>query len=300
MNEKLKGIIIPAATPFDERGEVSVPMMEKNYKKWGGTGIRGYMCLGSNGEFKSLTDEESLLVIRNAIRLKGEKTLIVGVGRESLHHTLQFIDRVAALGGGIDYLSVLTPSYFAGLMTDEALYGYYKAVADYSPVPILIYVAPGFANSVIVSPSVLGRLAEHPNICGVKDTSKTMMTSYMVSAGGRDDFSILSGSLGTMMTCLSFGGSGGVVSAANYFPDRCAHLTDLYFAGREKEAFAYYVRLQRVVGRTGARYGLAGLKCCMNLCGFAGGDPRLPVRPLSEEQTAGIRKLLVEKRIIEE
>ncbi|MGA3220983.1 MAG: dihydrodipicolinate synthase family protein, partial [Acidimicrobiales bacterium] len=242
MNVKLRGIVIPVATPFDEGGRLSTAMLEKNFARWGATRVCGYMCLGSNGEFRSLSDDESLCVVERAIGLKQGKTLIVGVGRESLYLTLTFLDKVTALGQGVDYISVLTPHYFAKLMDDSALVGYYTAVADHSPVPVLIYVAPGFANSVVVSPQALRALAGHPNVLGVKDTSPAMMVDYMLSVVGRDDFSVLAGSLNMLLTCLTLGGSGGVVSAANYFPAQCAEITDLYFSGQQHEAVEHYVR----------------------------------------------------------
>jgi 4-hydroxy-2-oxoglutarate aldolase len=298
MNEKLSGILIPVATPFDAQGSLSVTMLRDNLAKWNQTGVRGYMCLGSNGEFRSLSDDESITVATEAIRLKGYKTLIVGVGRESLRLTLAFLDRLMDLGPGIDYTSVLTPHYFASLMDDQALIDYYEAIAEYSKIPVLVYVAPGFANSVTVSPASVRRLADHPNIHGIKDTSPALLVGYMLNAGNRNDFQIMAGSLNNLMTCLAFGGSGGVVSAANYFPSQCAQITDLYLSGRREEALTCYINLQRVVMQTGAKYSVAGLKCCMNLCGFSAGVPRLPVRPLSAKQEAEIRTILISSGMV--
>ncbi len=299
MNEKLRGIIIPVATPFDEQGSLSVTMLEDNFARWNQTGVRGYMCLGTNGEFRSLSDEESVTVAREAIRLKGDKALIVGVGRESLLLTLAFLDKIVDLGPGVDYISVLTPHYFSKLMDDQALLAYYRAIAEHSKIPVLIYVAPGFANSVTVSPAAVKKLADHPNIHGIKDTSPATMVDYMLNAGGREDFQILAGSLNNLLTCLTFGGSGGVVSAANYFPSQCAEITDLYFSGRREESLACYIRLQRVVKEAGAKYSVAGLKCCMNLCGFSGGKPRLPVQPLSAQQESELKTVLLRNHMIE-
>ena len=194
MNEKLTGVIIPTATPFDNDGDLSTEMLERNFARWNATNVRGYMCLGSNGEFRSLSDEESLRVVERSVALKADKTLIVGVGRESLRLTLAFLDKVIDLGPGVDYVSVLTPHYFAKLMGDDALVGYYTAVADHSRVPVLLYAAPGFANSVVISPAAVRALADHPNIHGMKDTTPAMMLDYMLSVGGRQDFSVLAGS----------------------------------------------------------------------------------------------------------
>lgn len=294
MNEKLKGIIVPAITPFDKDGNIIIPWMEVNFAKWTSTGIRGIMVLGSNGEFRSLSDDESITVIENAVRLKGDKALIVGVGRESLQHTIEFIERIKKYIYGIDFISVLTPNYFGRKISGEGLYAYYKVIADKSPVPVLIYVAPSYANGVIIPPDILAKLADHPNIAGIKDTSRDQLTNYMVYAGGRDDFDIMSGSIGTIMTDLFFGGPGGVVSAANYFPAECAHLTDLYFAGKTDECIAYYKGLYKLINATGGKSGIASVKATMNLLGFKAGEPRLPLQPLDAVEIERIREILRE------
>lgn len=292
MNALLSGILIPAVTVFDADERVDRAAMEFNFDRWGRTDVAGYMVLGSNGEFRMLTDEESREVVATAACAKSGKTLIVGAGRESLAHTLAFMRSLEPWYVSIDYLSVLTPSYFAKLMDGPALRDYYTTLADASPVPLLLYVAPSFANGVVVPPAVLAELADHPNIAGIKDTSPTMMVDYMLAAGGREHFVVLAGSLANMMSDLSFGGTGGVVSAANYLPAECATLTTLYLGGREREAYAYYATLQRLAKATGGKYSVASLKACMNARGYRAGVPRRPVRPLSDEQDAAARAAL--------
>lgn len=292
MNEKLKGIIVPAITPFDQDGSILYDQMETNFSKWTATGIRGIMVLGSNGEFKSLTDKESLEIIQYAAKLKGDKTLIVGAGRESLYQTVRFIEEVSVYNQYIDFISVLTPNYFGKNLTGDDLYDYFAAVASSSSIPILLYNAPTFANGVSIPAKTLAKLADHPNIAGIKDTSKDQLTKYMVYAGGRDDFEIMAGSVGTIMTDLFFGGSGGVVSAANYFPAECAHLTDLFFKGEIEACLQFYKELMMLVDMTGGKAGVASVKATMNLLGYQAGIPRSPVRPLNDKETESIRLVL--------
>ncbi|MGB3953825.1 MAG: dihydrodipicolinate synthase family protein [Brooklawnia sp.] len=294
MNEKLRGVIIPVATPFDAGNceAVDVAAMEHNFQLWGQTAVTGYMVLGTNGEFKAVNDDESRTVVATAAANKGDKTLIVGAGRESTHSTLEFIRSLEPWADRIDYVSVLTPNYFAKLNSAEAQVDYYTAVADASPVPVLLYVAPPYANGVIVAPAVLAQLADHPNIHGVKDTSPAMMVEYMLAAGSRDDFEVLAGSLSNIMTCLAFGGLGGVVSVANYLPDECARLTELYFNDSPAAAHAYYPLLQKVAKGGGGKQGVASLKAAMNARGYRAGAPRRPIRPVSGEVEAQIRTAL--------
>jgi 4-hydroxy-2-oxoglutarate aldolase len=144
---ELRGVVIPAVTPFDAAGELRLDLLRENLNAWGRTAVAGYMFLGSNGEARSLSDAESIQVAEAAAGGKGDKCLILGVGRESTYQTLFFLDQVSDIKG-IDYVSVLTPSYFAKSMGASALVAHYVKVADASRFPVLIYVAPEFANQV--------------------------------------------------------------------------------------------------------------------------------------------------------
>lgn len=284
MEQKLRGIIIPVVTAFDDEGNVDVNRMERNFEKWSPTGVSGFMVLGTNGEFRQLSDLESLQVVEVAVKCAKGKTLIVGAGRESLRMTLDFMESLSPYWEAIDYLSVMTPNFFAKQMTDQALYGYYETLAQQSPVPLLLYMAPAYANGVKISTDLAAALADLPNIAGIKDTSSDQMNQLMARLGNREDFSVLAGSLNNLMTCLSLGGPGGVVSAANYFPEECANITSLFFEGDVTGSYEAYAELLALVQSTGGSKGISSLKACMELLGYETGAPRLPVLPLMEEE----------------
>lgn len=290
---KLNGVFIPAITPFEDDELLSVCKLEYNIEKWNRTQVGGYMCLGSNGEFRMLDDEESLEVIRAFIRCKGEdKMLIAGAGRESLYHTLKFIDRIQKEPKGPDIISVLTPHYFRNAMTDKALVEYYTKIADFSIYPVMMYCAPGFANGVCISCEVLKELADHPNICGIKDTSSDMMLSYMEAVGDRKDFQVMAGSVNTLYLCLQSGGEAAVLSAANYYPQECAELITIWNKEGEGSFLTAYEDLKEKIRKTGGIGGVAGVKCCMNQLGYQAGIPRNPLMPLPEEKVFMIRQAL--------
>lgn len=288
--KKIDGIIIPAATPFDADGTLRLDWLRENYRIWNKSGVAGVMALGSNGEFRALSDDESFEVIRAASEIiSPEKVFIAGIGRESLFQTLAFLKRLEDADLRIDYVSVLTPCYFRGLMTDEAMIDYYTAVADASRYPVLIYCAPSFANDVKVSPAALRVLADHPNIAGVKDTTPDQMPAYVEMAGGRDDFMIIAGKLSNIMYCLEHGGPGGIISSSNYFPNACARLIEILHRDGMDAAKAYYEKLSELGSKTGGRAGVAGMKAVMNLTGKKGGYPRRPVLPVKESALREIR-----------
>ncbi|MDR1238343.1 MAG: dihydrodipicolinate synthase family protein [Propionibacteriaceae bacterium] len=290
----LGGIVIPAVTPFNADGSLGLDKIAANLATWGQSSVAGYMFLGSNGEFRSLSDAESLRVAEAAIAGKQDKYLILGIGRESTYLTLAFLERVAALPGGIDYVSVLTPAYFAASMTPAALSAHYLSIADASPIPVLLYVAPGFANQVTPPAALVAELAGHPNIAGIKDTSKNMMAEYLALAGGRDDFAVLAGSIGNLRECLEGGGRGGVVSAANYLPSLCAGIVTAYQAGQAELAWARLEQVRRLAKATAGRFSVAGVKACMNILGLNAGIPRLPVLPVAADEITAMAAILQE------
>lgn len=281
---KLHGAIIPVVTPFSRDGEILFDGIRANLEKWNRTGVGGYMFLGTNGEFRSLSDEESVRVTEASLdAAAGDKAHIVGIGRESLHQTLAVLRLMRPLWEDIDYFSVLTPCYFKKQMTDDALYAYYTAIADASPVPLLLYTAPSYANQVTISPELLRCLADHPNIAGIKDTSADMMDSYMDAAGGRGDFAVIAGSVKNLQACLARGGESGILSAANYLPEACAEIIRCFDEGDVPRFEAKAAALRALTAATAAPYGVSGVKACMNLLGYTGGWPRLPVLPLAED-----------------
>ena len=289
----MKGVIIPAVTPFDGSGQIRYDWMEENYRRWNETDVCGIMALGTNGEFRSLDDEESFRVIEAASKWTSpDKVFIAGIGRESLHQTLAFLKRLEEAELRIDYVSVLTPCYFKKSMTAKALIAYFTEIADKSKAPVLLYSAPGYANGVEISPDALAVLARHPNIAGIKDTSKDCMIPYMEETEGIAGFEVIAGSVGNVLTCMKRGGKIGFLSGANYFPATCAKLMEL----GEKEGTsseivsAYYDKLAALLKETGGSFSVAGVKETMNLMGFKGGVPRLPVLPCDEAEEACIRE----------
>lgn len=294
MSARLDGVFVPAATPFGPGGDLDAAALEAAMRWWDASGPVGVMVLGSNGESRALSDGESLDVVRAAVGGKGALSLVVGVGRESLRLTVELADRVAGVGG-VDAVAVLTPHYFADLMSEAALVAFYREVADRSPLPVLLYVAPRFANGVVLPPSAVAELADHPNVRGIKDSDAGRLTAHL-APGPRPDFAVLAGSLGSLLACLDAGGAGGVVSAANYLPRECARIAALHAGGDRDAAVAELARISGVVEAVG-RYGVAGVKACLGLRGRAVGDPRLPVPPVPDDGLRAIRAALDEARV---
>jgi 4-hydroxy-2-oxoglutarate aldolase len=283
-NEKLCGVFAPVITPF-VNGEVAYDRLRSNIEKLNGSGLKGYVVLGSNGEFASLAPDERKKVVPAVKEASRNKVLAVGSGCESTKETVEFTDWVCRQG--VDFVFVITPHYFGKRMTDEALINHYRVVADNSKVPVLLYNAPEFTG-VTISAEAVRSLSAHPNIAGMKDSSPANLISYIEAAN--PDFNILAGSVNFFFTGLLMGAVGGVLSLANVLPDVCCELYDQAIKGRLEEGRALQLKLLALNRAVSGKFGVAGVKAAMDIAGYYGGEPRLPLLPLSAEEKKALRQ----------
>ena len=294
MAKKLAGIIAPITTPFVNE-DVSLEHLKSNMRKYRDTGLAGFFAIGSNGESKSLT-EEKLKIVEVVLQEKADRQVVMaGTGYESTRQTVAFSKKVADMG--VDFVSVVTPSYFKKRLTDDALIGYYNDVADAVPIPVLAYNAPGFTGMTL-SARVIEKISRHPNVAGMKDTSAGNMSSYLSVCG--DDFDILSGTVSTLFTAMLEGAKGGVVSLANAFPAICCELYDSCKAGELDRARRLHYLLFALNRSVSGSFGVAGVKYAMDLSGYYGGDPRLPLLPLNRENQQFISEAISKTGLLNE
>lgn len=202
----LAGIYPPIATPFADDGEVSVAGLKANVAKWSQTALAGLVVLGSNGEFPAIDDYERDVVISTVLEsVRDDMRIVVGTGRESTRATIRTTQRAADLGAHAAI--VVHPSYYTGRMTEPVLFEYYRAVSDESPIPVLVYNVPPFTG-VYMSASFLARLAELPNIVGVKDTSANIVQIADTVRQTPPDFTVLAGSASFFLASLAVGAKG--------------------------------------------------------------------------------------------
>lgn len=287
--EKLSGVFAPVVTPF-RNDDLCLDALRDNLRKLRRTKLAGYLALGSNGEYKSLTDEEQLRVLEVFGEEKGEKVVMVGTGCESTRQTIERSRVVAQMG--FDYASVLTPHYFAKHMDGDTLAGYYERIADSVSIPVLIYNAPGFAGGVCVPPKTLAALAKHPNIVGMKDSSPTGPAAFLTALDTADDFHVLAGSINFFYPSLHLGAAGGVVSLSNALPDPCARLYELFLEGKYAEAKELHFTLARLNGAVSGSWGVAGVKAAMAIAGLEGGQPRHPLTAVPEQAKMKIKEAI--------
>ena len=285
----LHGIFPPIATPF-VNGKVAYDRLASNVAKWNRTGLKGFVVLGSNGEYVYLSEEEKRTVVDTVVQSAAKEMLVIaGTGCESTGETLRLTEDCARLGA--QAALVVTPHYYAGRMGEAALIKHFSELADHSPIPILLYNVPKFTH-INMAADFVARLSGHPNIVGLKDSSANVIQLQEILNGVAEDFSVLVGTAGVLFSGLTIGCTGAISALANVAPEACVKIFDLVKAGNLDAARKLQLKMIPVNQAVTAVYGVPGLKVAMDMCGYFGGDPRPPLLPSSEQERSEIEAIL--------
>jgi 4-hydroxy-2-oxoglutarate aldolase len=288
----INGIFPALVTPFDSNEALSLSGIKENIRRYNLTGVAGYVVLGSTGESVMLSKEEADSILAAAKEAAApEKLLIAGTGAESTAETIVRTKRAAALGYPLAL--VKTPYYYKPVYRAETYIRHYRAVADASPIPILLYSVPQFTGISLETPEILV-LSEHPNIVGIKDSSGNIQRAGEIVAGARNDFHVLTGGAAVIYPALAVGARGGILALAAALPEKCAELYSLVQTGQHEQARRLQLLLAQASKRIVGEHGIPGVKYAMDLRGYQGGVARLPLLPLSEEKKQAIAEVVAQ------
>jgi 4-hydroxy-2-oxoglutarate aldolase len=288
----VRGIFPASVTPFVADESVSLTGVRENIRRYNRTAIAGYVVLGSTGEAVMLTRDEADAILAAAKEAAApEKLLIAGTGAESTGETIQRTKRAAALGYKLAL--VKTPYYYKPVYRAETYIRHYRAVADASAIPVLLYSVPQFTGITLETPEIL-TLAAHPNIVGIKDSSGNVQRLGEIVAGAPSDFQVLTGGAAVIYPAHAVGACGAVLALAAALPEKCAELFELAERGRHDEARKLQHTLVRASKKIVSENGIAGVKYAMDLRGYQGGLGRLPLLPLTEEKKQAIAEIVSE------
>jgi 4-hydroxy-2-oxoglutarate aldolase len=279
------GIYPPLPTFFTAQEELDLSTLRRHMEHLVDSGIAGYVLLGSNGEAVHLSEDEreQVVVTAREVASQGEDQLplIVGCGAQSTRMTLAYCRQAARAGA--DMVLILPPSYYKSRMSNAALLAHYRAIADQSPLPVLIYNMPGSSAGLDLDANTVCALAEHPNIVGVKDSSGNVVKLAEIVANVSPDF---------FLPALAIGATGTISALANIFPHEVCLLQALFEAGELEEARILQAQLIPANAAVTSRFGVAGLKAALQfVCGY-GGVPRLPLLPLSDADRTQLIEIL--------
>ena len=282
-------MFVPMPTPF-RAGEVDAAAVGGNVRRWIAAGLGGIVALGTNGEAALLDEDESVRVVEAARpAVPRDRVLIAGAGHESTRATIAAARRLAAAGA--DAVLVKTPYTYRNHVPPAGLIAHYTAVADASPVPVLLYNFPA-STGVNLAPDTVAALARHPNVAGMKETSTDGAQFADLSAVVPERFTLLCGAAPGVFPALCAGAKGAIIAVAAILPSLCLKLLADVRDGRYPEARAIQHRITPLARAVTTTHGIPGLKAALDLAGFVGGDPRPPLMAVSDDTRERIRTLL--------
>jgi len=288
----LHGVFPPIPTPFDAQGEVDCGALTANLERWNAYGLAGYVVTGSNGEAAFLTEDERRRVWETARQaIPTGKLLIAGTGCESTRQTIA-LTRLAAEADA-DVALVVTPHYYANMVSPQALLSYYQAVADASPIPIILYTVPKFTH-VDLDAATIASASMHPNIVGLKDSSGDLIKLADTVGLTGPDFQVLAGSGGFFLAGLAVGAVGCVPALGNVAPQEVIDIQHLFEARRMDDATELQRRMIPVNAVVTARFGVPGLKAALDMLGYYGGPVRAPLVDLGDDDRHVLQEILAE------
>jgi len=281
----------PAISTFDSAtGDIAREPFQRNLRVHLAMGLDGILVAGSSGEASLLDCAERRQLTEWAREVvPAHQWLLTGTGSESTRLTISRCTDAAAAGA--DAALVIAPHYFLKRMSDEALLTHFRAVADASPIPVLLYNMPLYAH-LVLSPALVHTMAQHENVIGMKDSAGNLPVLEEYLGAQSDSFTVLTGSGATAAGAVHRGARGAILAIALYAGLPVRALMDAALAGRHEEAAQLQVTMLPLATEVAGAFGPAAIKAAMDMVGLDGGAPRAPLLACDAAERAKVEAVL--------
>jgi 4-hydroxy-2-oxoglutarate aldolase len=288
---KLHGVLAPVISTFEAKNEnLDVASFTSNVNAHLQAGLHGIVVCGSTGEAALLSEDERRVLLDAARGVTPrDRVLLMGCGAESTRQTLKRCQDAKA--GGADAALVVAPHYYSYAMNLEALRTHYRAVADGSPIPVVLYNIPKYMHFALPA-ELVAELAKHPNVVGIKDSSGDINMLKGFLAAQSDSFTVLTGNGGTYVPALEAGSRGGILAVSLFAPALSLQMYDAFMRGDLAAANEAQVVMKPLAVEIVAGFGVAGVKTACDVAGLKGGSVRRPLIDLDEKAEQRVRELL--------
>ncbi len=284
----IEGSIVALITPMDEQGEVDYDGLERLITFHLSEKTDALLVLGTTGESSTLSSEEEEEILRFTVeKVNGKVPVIAGAGTNATKKTIERVNRFAELGA--DQVLVITPYY--NKTSDAGLLAHFTAIADQSPVPIILYNVPS-RTGMTIPIQVLERLAKHPKIIGIKEASGDISYVMAVARLLNETFVLYSGNDDMILPVLSVGGSGVISVWANIKPKQVHDLVSAFNNGNIEKAQAIQLDALPLIHALFSETNPIPVKAAMEILGLPAGPLRLPLVSLAEEKKEQLARLL--------
>jgi 4-hydroxy-tetrahydrodipicolinate synthase len=288
MFHQAEGIIPALVTPFTNDNQLNEQSLRSIVKRFLDAGVHGLFCLGSNGEFFTLTEKEKIRIAEIIVdEAAGKVPVYVGTGGTSTGEVIRLNEVMKEVG--VSAVSVITP-YFPKLSQPELVYHYQK-IANAVDLPIILYNIPAQSGNDLV-PATVATLSKEQNIIGMKDSSGSFDNILQYIEQTDESFSILAGTDSLILASLMAGGKGAISATANFLPEAVVGIYEKWKTGDVEGAELELRKLRKI--RSVFKLGSipAALKDSLNKIGLDVGQPRLPILPLSTAAELEITRMI--------
>jgi 4-hydroxy-tetrahydrodipicolinate synthase len=292
---EIRGIIPPVATPMQHNEDLDLPRFRWFLDHLIAEGVHGLFVLGTNSEFYALDETEKQEIIATAVAHVAKRVpVFAGTGAETTREAVR-LTRLAEKEG-VDGVSVITP-YFVN-PTQQEIVDHYRRIAENTKLPVLLYNNPANCGGVKIEVETVARLAQIPNILGIKDSSGDLQNTNEYIRVAPERFSVLQGRDTLIYPSLLFGARGAVPASANVAPALCAEIYNAFQGSDQSAAKAAQLRLNPVRMSLALSTHPGGVKAALAILGKPIGPCRSPVGPLSPEKQQRMRAMLVEAGLV--
>lgn len=289
LDQRFKGVGAALITPFDEQNEIDYPGLKRLIDLVTEGGTDYLVVQGTTGESPTVSPKEKRDILAFTIENNYKKLPIVyGIGSNNTQSVLNTIKETDFTG--VDAILSVCPYY--NKPTQEGIIAHFTAIADASPVPVLLYNVPG-RTVINMKADTIVKLAAHPNIIGIKDAGGSLEQSMELAARVPDDFLLLSGDDNLVTTMVSVGWHGVISVIANAFPKEFHELTWAALEGRFKDAARLQLAFLEFDTLLYIESNPVGIKKCLEIKGICSSDVRLPLLKASKELGEKLEKAMV-------
>jgi 2-dehydro-3-deoxy-D-pentonate aldolase len=286
---RIQGIIPPVITPMQANEDLDLPRLRWFLDHLIAAGVHGVFVLGTNSEFYALDEREKQEVIATAVAHVNRRVpVFAGTGAETTREAVR-LTRMAEREGA-DGVSVITPYFVAP--TQQEIFDHYRRIAEHTSLPVVLYNNPGTCGGVKIDVDTAARLAEIPNILGIKDSSGDLQNTNEMIRAVPERFSVLMGRDTLIFPALVFGARGAVPATGNIAPALLVKIYETFQRGDLAASKAAQQRLNPLRLALGLCTAPGGVKAALQLLGTPIGPSRSPVAGLSPEKLPKMRAAL--------
>lgn len=291
----LTGSIVALVTPFKDNGDVDFAALDRLVDLHLENETDGILVLGTTGESSTMTDAEDVAVAQHVVnRVNGAIPIIGGAGSNATHESLSKAKSLEMIG--CDALLLITPYY--NKSNEEGIYRHFTTVLDATEIPSILYNIPGRTGCSISEANVI-RLAEHPNVMGIKEASGSISYATSVARHLSPNFRMYSGNDDMIVPILSLGGSGVISVWANVQPKLCHDLVKSYLDGDYQSSLRMQLDGLDLVHALFCEVNPIPVKAALAMMGLIEESYRMPLYPMSAQNRARVEQVLKECGLID-